>query len=86
MYAIRSYYALFSEAGIRLSAMDPGLGARRMPINDAIREALVKVEVMRLYTGTVNMVADEPREEPLFEDGLGAHGPFPGEFGNETVV
>jgi len=75
---------IFSEAGIRLSAMDPGLGARRMPINDAIREALVKVEVMRLYTGTVNMVADEPREEPLFEDGLEAHGPFPGEFGNET--
>ena len=79
-----SLLPIFSEAGIRLCAMDPGLGARRLPINDAIREALAKVEVMRLYTGTVNMVVDEPRVAPLFEDGLEAHGPFSGEFGNET--
>nr|WP_321466355.1 YkgJ family cysteine cluster protein [uncultured Desulfobulbus sp.] len=76
---------LFTEAGVRLSAMDPGLGAKRLPINEALREALAKVEVMRLYTGTVNMVVEEPvRDALLFEDGLEAHGPFPGEFGNET--
>lgn len=80
-----SLLPIFSEAGIRLSAMDPGLGARRLPINEALREAMAKVEVMRLYTGTVNLNAEEGREEtPLFEDGVEAHGPFPGEFGNQT--
>ncbi|MDD2463042.1 MAG: YkgJ family cysteine cluster protein [Desulfobulbus sp.] len=79
-----SLLPIFSEAGIRLSAMDPGLGTRRLPINEALREAMAKVEVMRLYTGTINMVAEETPEETLFEDGLEAHGPFPGEFGNQT--
>ena len=79
-----SLLPIFSEAGIRLCAMEPTLGSRRLPINEALREAMGKVEVMRLYTGTVNMDVDPVCDEPLLEDGLEAHGPFPGEFGNET--
>nr|WP_320011512.1 YkgJ family cysteine cluster protein [uncultured Desulfobulbus sp.] len=75
---------LFSEWGMRLTAIDPALGTRRLPINEALYEALVKVESMRLYMGTVNLETETSEETGLLEDGLESHGPFPGEFGDET--
>lgn len=76
------FMPLFADAGIRLSAMDPALGTRRLPINEALREALAKVEVMRLYTGTVNLVGEEAREEPLVPEEL--HDPLLDEFDNQA--
>jgi Fe-S-cluster containining protein len=34
---------LFAEAGLRITALHPGLGTVRLPINDALHQALLKV-------------------------------------------
>lgn len=76
---------IFSEAGIRLSAMDPNLGARRLPINEALREAMDRVELMRLYTSTVNVQAGEMEEKTADVPGdVKLPGTFSGERGSQT--
>ena len=61
---------LFSEAGLRITALHPGLGAARMPVNTALREALQKVGmVLELApSGRVNprSVPKPPPIKPIF--------------------
>lgn len=44
---------LFSDAGLRITSLHPGLGTARMPINSALREALQKVGMVLDLTGPV---------------------------------
>ncbi len=61
---------LFSEAGLRISALHPGLGAARMPINRALLEALRKVGMfLELSAPAPTVPAGDPEippDEPLF--------------------
>ena len=44
---------LFVEAGLRITALHPGLGTQRLPINVALRQALMKVGmVLELQAGS----------------------------------
>lgn len=47
---------LFGEAGMRLTALHPGYGARRVPINEALRGALLQVGMF------LSMTAAQERE------------------------
>ncbi len=42
---------LFMDAGIRITALHPGLGTIRMPINRALRDALLKVGMLLELSG-----------------------------------
>jgi Fe-S-cluster containining protein len=56
---------LFSEAGLRITALHPALGVARMPINMALREALQKVGMALDLAASVPPVpAEDPDEHP----------------------
>lgn len=61
---------LFSEAGMRITALHPGLGTIRLPINSALLEALQKVGIAlelgagRQWDGDEQPIA--PPDEPPF--------------------
>lgn len=55
---------LFTDAGLRITALHPGLGTVRMPINMALREALLKVGMLLELSGAT--ISDQPfdHEQP----------------------
>jgi Fe-S-cluster containining protein len=55
---------LFVDAGLRITTMHPGLGTMRMPINTALREALLKVGMMLDLIAPVTFSAQDDHEEP----------------------
>jgi Fe-S-cluster containining protein len=61
---------LFSEAGMRITALHPGLGSGRMPINAALREALQKVGMLLDLSAPkqhpLKSAPEIPPDEPLF--------------------
>lgn len=61
---------LFSEAGLRITALHPGLGALRLPINRALLEALQKVGMLLDLTASVPAIPtgdpEYPPDKPLF--------------------
>jgi Fe-S-cluster containining protein len=61
---------LFSEAGMRITALHPGLGTIRLPINSALLEALLKVGITRELEAGQQLGSDElpsePPDEPPF--------------------
>ncbi|MEE4134868.1 MAG: hypothetical protein V2I32_02230 [Desulforhopalus sp.] len=61
---------LFSEAGMRITALHPGLGTIRLPINSALLEALLKVGITRELEAGQQLGRDElpiePPDEPPF--------------------
>lgn len=61
---------LFSDAGLRITALHPGLGTERMPINMALQEALQKVGMVLDLTATVSQDCrtnpEEPPDKPVF--------------------
>ena len=61
---------LFSEAGMRITALHPGLGTIRLPINSALLEALLKVGILReleagQQLGSAELPIDPPDEPPF---------------------
>jgi Fe-S-cluster containining protein len=65
---------LFSDAGLRITALHPPLGTRRLPINSAIMEALYKVGMyLDLNVPRPEDKAadpDVPPDRPLFPSGF----------------
>ncbi len=64
---------LFVDAGLQITTLHPGLGTRRMPINTALLEALLKVGMM-LDLAAPNLPAEpnndeQPRDLPPFGAG-----------------
>ncbi len=62
---------LFSEAGMRITALHPGLGSHRRPINEALLEALQKVGMLLDMSASGQQdsrsaVDFPPDDEPLF--------------------
>jgi uncharacterized protein len=57
---------LFAEAGLRITALHPGLGTSRRPINQALREALEKAGMaLELAAGQNRTAAEELVEPPV---------------------
>lgn len=67
---------LFREASIRLAGLDPALGRVWLPINQAIRDALLKVSLRRGYMPSPG----------LPENSVQAHGPLSTEFRDDPCV
>jgi hypothetical protein len=61
---------LFSNAGLRITALHPGLGTTRMPVNVALREALQKVGMVLDLSGPVPQDCqsdpEDPPDKPVF--------------------
>lgn len=61
---------LFSDAGLRITALHPGLGVARMPVNTALREALQKVGMVLDLADPAPPVEqsdpDHPPDKPVF--------------------
>lgn len=61
---------LFSDAGLRITALHPGLGVARMPVNTALREALQKVGMVLDLADPAPPVGqsepDHPPDKPVF--------------------
>ncbi len=61
---------LFVDAGLRITTLHPALGTVRLPINMALREALLKVGIMLALTTprTPSVLSDheEPPNKPMF--------------------
>ncbi|MFH0784578.1 MAG: YkgJ family cysteine cluster protein [Pseudomonadota bacterium] len=61
---------LFSEAGLRITALHPGLGTLRMPVNTALREALQKVGMILDLAAPDRVVLlsdpEHPPDKPIF--------------------
>ena len=55
---------LFSEAGLRITALHPGLGAARMPVNTALREALQKVGMILDLAPPDRVISQSAPEPP----------------------
>lgn len=56
---------LFSEAGMRITTLHPGLGTIRLPINSALLEALQKVGIaLELGAGQLRAGDEQPIEPP----------------------
>ncbi len=64
----RSVMPIFHEFGMVVTTLHPDLGTTRRPINDAIREALLKVGLFLTYNEPVAAERDDnglPPEKPL---------------------
>jgi len=61
---------LFVDAGLRITALHPGLGTTRMPINTALQEALLKVGMMLDLTAPAPVARpgdnEQPPDKPIF--------------------
>ena len=61
---------LFSEAGLRITALHPGLGTTRMPVNTALRQALQKVGMIIDLAAPGLLVQqsdpEHPPDKPIF--------------------
>lgn len=66
----KSPMPLFVDAGLRITTLHPALGIVRLPINMALREALLKVGVMLAFTTPqISCLPDdheEPPNKPMF--------------------
>jgi Fe-S-cluster containining protein len=68
--AVAAAMPLFSDAGMRITALHPGLGSQRKPINEALLEALQKVGMMLDMRASwerapETSVESPPDDEPL---------------------
>jgi Fe-S-cluster containining protein len=55
---------LFVDAGLRITALHPGLGTVRMPINAALREALLKVGMLLELSNPLESRKSGDHEQP----------------------
>ncbi len=55
---------LFMDAGLRITALHPGLGTVRMPINMALREALQKVGILLELSGATTSGKPFDHQQP----------------------
>jgi hypothetical protein len=55
---------LFVDAGLRITTLHPGLGTVRMPINAALREAIMKVGMVLELTAPVMVCKPGDHEDP----------------------
>jgi len=55
---------LFVDAGMRITALHPGMGTRRMPINEALREALLKVGMLLDFASPQQHGSSDDPEHP----------------------
>ncbi len=55
---------LFVDAGLRITTLHPDLGTERLPINTALREALLKVGIMLQLTPCETLPAHNDHEDP----------------------
>lgn len=61
---LHSPMPLFVDAGLRITTLHPGLGTVRMPINKALREALLKVGMMLDLTAPTTVSIRDDHEDP----------------------
>ncbi len=61
---------LFNDAGLRITSLHPGLGTMRLPINKALREALLKVgmllDLMAPQANAQTGDNEDPPDKPMF--------------------
>ena len=61
---------LFADAGLRITTLHPGLGTERLPINSALRQALLKVGIMLqmkpVETFSGQNDPEDPPHDPMF--------------------
>lgn len=55
---------LFVDSGLRITALHPGLGTVRMPINMALRDALLKVGLLLQLSGANTSCMPDDHEHP----------------------
>jgi hypothetical protein len=55
---------LFVDAGLRITTLHPVLGTVRLPINTALREALLKVGMMLDLTNPATVREQDDHEDP----------------------
>ncbi len=55
---------LFTDAGLRITSLYPGMGTERKPINMALREALLKVGLLIELSGSIASCKADDHEHP----------------------